>query len=58
MEYDYDNEPPLLEELGVNFDHIRLKTLAVLNPFGSARADVRVGLWRWDTYPLISTLYY
>ncbi|KAI2472943.1 Yip1-domain-containing protein [Annulohypoxylon bovei var. microspora] len=30
----YDGEPPLLEELGVNFDHIRMKTLAVLNPFG------------------------
>ncbi|KAI1846186.1 hypothetical protein JX265_010563 [Neoarthrinium moseri] len=29
----YDNEPPLLEELGVNFDHIQRKTLAVLNPF-------------------------
>lgn len=39
-EYDYENEPPLLEELGINFDHIRQKTFAVLNPFGSARADV------------------
>ncbi|EFX00681.1 golgi membrane protein [Grosmannia clavigera kw1407] len=29
----YDGEPPLLEELGVNFSHIRAKTLAVLNPF-------------------------
>ncbi|ORY61455.1 uncharacterized protein BCR38DRAFT_459334 [Pseudomassariella vexata] len=29
----YDDEPPLLEELGVNFGHIRVKTLAVLNPF-------------------------
>lgn len=28
----YDNEPPLLEELGVNFSHIKTKTLAVLNP--------------------------
>ncbi|KAH8666489.1 hypothetical protein BX600DRAFT_549561 [Xylariales sp. PMI_506] len=33
----YENEPPLLEELGVNFDHIQKKTLAVLNPF--ARID-------------------
>ncbi|KAK2810421.1 hypothetical protein FQN50_002910 [Emmonsiellopsis sp. PD_5] len=33
----YDGEPPLLEELGVNFDHIRTKTLTVLNPF--ARID-------------------
>lgn len=30
----YDGEPPLLEELGVNFRHIQMKTLAVLNPFG------------------------
>ncbi|SPO07547.1 related to Golgi integral membrane protein [Cephalotrichum gorgonifer] len=30
----YDGEPPLLEELGVNFGHIQAKTLAVLNPFG------------------------
>lgn len=29
----YDGEPPLLEELGVNFHHIQSKTLAVLNPF-------------------------
>ncbi|KAK7416727.1 hypothetical protein QQX98_005053 [Neonectria punicea] len=29
----YETEPPLLEELGVNFGHIQTKTLAVLNPF-------------------------
>ena len=29
---DYDNEPPLLEELGIRFDHILLKTQAVINP--------------------------
>ncbi|RDA88180.1 hypothetical protein CP532_6828 [Ophiocordyceps camponoti-leonardi (nom. inval.)] len=29
----YDGEPPLWEELGVNFGHIHKKTLAVLNPF-------------------------
>ncbi|KAF3929605.1 hypothetical protein ABW19_dt0209384 [Dactylella cylindrospora] len=28
----YDDEPPLLEELGINFGHIKMKTLAVLNP--------------------------
>ncbi|KAI5288397.1 Protein yipf5 [Ascosphaera acerosa] len=33
----YDGEPPLLEELGINFGHIRTKTLTVLNPF--ARID-------------------
>ncbi|KAJ3390072.1 Protein yipf5 [Lobulomyces angularis] len=29
----YANEPPLLEELGINFDHIKTKTVSVLNPF-------------------------
>ncbi|KAJ1507700.1 Protein yipf5 [Coelomomyces lativittatus] len=28
----FDGEPPLLEELGINFNHIRMKTIAVLNP--------------------------
>ncbi|KAL8925443.1 MAG: hypothetical protein Q9208_003535 [Pyrenodesmia sp. 3 TL-2023] len=28
----YEGEPPLLEELGVNFGHIKGKTLTVLNP--------------------------
>ncbi|XP_052792331.1 protein YIPF5-like [Mya arenaria] len=28
----YEDEPPLMEELGINFDHIVQKTLAVLNP--------------------------
>lgn len=27
---DYENEPPLLEELGIRFDHIWTKTQAVL----------------------------
>ncbi|KAI1322875.1 Yip1-domain-containing protein [Xylariaceae sp. FL0255] len=36
----YDGEPPLLEELGVNFSHIQMKTLAVLNPF--ARIDQHI----------------
>ncbi|CAJ2505512.1 Uu.00g129060.m01.CDS01 [Anthostomella pinea] len=36
----YDGEPPLLEELGVNFGHIQMKTLAVLNPF--ARIDQHI----------------
>ncbi|TPX10103.1 uncharacterized protein E0L32_001300 [Thyridium curvatum] len=30
----YENEPPLLTELGFSFDLIKAKTLAVLNPFG------------------------
>ncbi|XP_047141432.1 protein YIPF5 [Hydra vulgaris] len=29
----FEDEPPLLEELGINFDHIGLKTKSVLNPF-------------------------
>ncbi|KAI5968123.1 MSM1, partial [Candida theae] len=28
----YPGEPPLLEELGINFSHIKSKTLVVLNP--------------------------
>ncbi|MCJ1290339.1 Protein yipf5 [Xylographa carneopallida] len=36
----YDGEPPLLEELGVNFGHIKVKTLTVLNPF--ARIDQHI----------------
>ena len=28
----FDDEPPLLEELGINFDHIIQKTKVVLNP--------------------------
>eukprot|EP00802_Teleaulax_amphioxeia_P025749 Tamp_26661.p1 GENE.Tamp_26661~~Tamp_26661.p1 ORF type:complete len:198 (-),score=39.45 Tamp_26661:10-603(-) len=29
---DFDNEPPLLEELGIDFDKICQKTLSVMNP--------------------------
>ncbi|KAI0548703.1 hypothetical protein F4679DRAFT_310437 [Xylaria curta] len=36
----YDGEPPLLEELGVNWGHIQMKTIAVLNPF--ARIDQHI----------------
>ncbi|KAF2665954.1 Yip1-domain-containing protein [Microthyrium microscopicum] len=36
----YDGEPPLLEELGVNFGHIKMKTLSVLNPL--ARMDQHI----------------
>lgn len=36
----YDGEPPLLEELGVNFSHIKSKTLIVLNPV--ARIDQHI----------------
>lgn len=31
----YTHEPPLLEELGINFEHIRQKTLLALNPRAS-----------------------
>lgn len=37
---DFDDEPPLLEELGINFDHIMQKTLAVLNPLRDADAVI------------------
>ncbi|KAI9766455.1 MAG: hypothetical protein M1840_006562 [Geoglossum simile] len=36
----YEGEPPLLEELGVNFGHIKMKTLVVLNPL--ARIDQHI----------------
>lgn len=35
---DYENEPPLLEELGINFEHIWSKTLAVIIP--TKRIDI------------------
>ena len=31
----FEDEPPLLEELGINPDHIMQKTLTVLNPMRS-----------------------
>jgi hypothetical protein len=34
---DFENEPPLLEELGVRVDHIWSKTQAVIHPFKVAR---------------------
>ena len=37
---EFENEPPLLEELGVNPDYIVQKTLTVLNPFRGTRVDV------------------
>ncbi|KAK9379909.1 uncharacterized protein V2V93DRAFT_372665 [Kockiozyma suomiensis] len=36
----YSDEPPLLEELGINFGHIKSKTLTVLNPL--ARVDQNI----------------
>jgi len=36
----FEGEPPLLEELGINFDHIWAKSLTVLNPF--RRVDARI----------------
>ncbi|XP_071951479.1 protein YIPF5-like isoform X2 [Antedon mediterranea] len=35
----FDDEPPLLEELGINFDHIYSKTLTVLNPLRETSAE-------------------
>lgn len=37
---DIENEAPLLEELGINFEHIYMKTKCVLNPF--AQPDVSI----------------
>ncbi|XP_034530620.1 protein YIPF7-like isoform X1 [Notolabrus celidotus] len=35
-----EEEPPLLEELGINFDHIWQKTLTVLNPLKPADGSI------------------
>ena len=43
-EEDYENEPPLLEELGVNFPHIYSKSRAVLFPFGKHAKSLESGL--------------
>ncbi|PYH97482.1 Yip1-domain-containing protein [Aspergillus ellipticus CBS 707.79] len=48
----YEGEPPLLEELGVNFEHIRTKTLTVLNPF------VRIDQHLMDDSDLYGALLY
>ncbi|XP_071454065.1 protein YIPF5 [Hetaerina americana] len=37
---EFDDEPPLLEELGINPDHIIQKTLAVLNPLRETDAKI------------------
>ncbi|KAI5475776.1 Yip1 domain family, member 5 [Pseudohyphozyma bogoriensis] len=35
-----EGEPPLLEELGINFDHILQKSLTVLNPLSTVDAHI------------------
>ena len=37
---DFENEPPLLEELGINFEHIYRKTVCVLNPFAKPHESI------------------
>lgn len=37
---DFEDEPPLLEELGVNLDHIYQKTISVLNPLKQTDAHI------------------
>ena len=37
---DFDNEPPLLEELGINFSHIFMKTKCVLNPVSKPHESI------------------
>ncbi|XP_074252177.1 protein YIPF7 [Saimiri boliviensis] len=36
----FDEEPPLLEELGIHFDHIWQKTMTVLNPMKPADGSI------------------
>jgi hypothetical protein len=38
----YDGEPPLLEELGVNFAHIKLKVTRQRFKFGESSATDRI----------------
>ncbi|NXU50180.1 YIPF7 protein, partial [Turnix velox] len=38
----FDEEPPLLEELGINFEHIWQKTLTVLNPMKPADGSIMI----------------
>jgi hypothetical protein len=38
--HDYSNEPPLLEELGINIDHIKTKSLAVILPMKYAKTHI------------------
>ncbi|KAK8798745.1 hypothetical protein WA158_007829 [Blastocystis sp. Blastoise] len=40
LEEDFSNEPPLLEELGIDFKHIIKKTLFTLNPTGTVSQDL------------------
>lgn len=37
---DFEDEPPLMEELGINPDHIIQKTLAVMNPFRTTDVSI------------------
>lgn len=39
----YEAEPPLLEELGINFHHIRVKTMTVLNPIPRTLDEAVIG---------------
>ncbi|EDO41708.1 predicted protein [Nematostella vectensis] len=36
----FEDEPPLLEELGINFEHIWQKTLSVLNPLQHTESNI------------------
>jgi hypothetical protein len=38
----FEDEPPLLEELGINFSHIFQKTLAVLTPFRKMDSSLHI----------------
>eukprot|EP00979_Chaetoceros_neogracilis_P018247 scaffold10559_cov267-Chaetoceros_neogracile.AAC.5 len=39
-QYDFENEPPLLEELGINLSHIQTKSLAVMLPVRYAKSAI------------------
>ena len=40
MSTNFEDEPPLLEELGIDFDKIKQKTISVLNPLKKVTKDM------------------
>eukprot|EP01112_Ceratiomyxa_fruticulosa_P019880 TRINITY_DN660_c0_g3_i2.p1 TRINITY_DN660_c0_g3~~TRINITY_DN660_c0_g3_i2.p1 ORF type:complete len:238 (-),score=45.30 TRINITY_DN660_c0_g3_i2:674-1387(-) len=36
----FEDEPPLLEELGINFSHIKMKSMSVLNPLNKMDSHI------------------
>ena len=54
VEEDYANEPPLLEELGINFGHIWDKTKTILLPIKVWYGMVWAWAWAWRVFLSLS----